>query len=268
MALPSCEVIIPTRLDNLEFLGQLLSSISLQSHLPQRVTLVVSGKPMHILTELVESFKSVYQIQPYVSFVYDKRPGLGLARNIGISNSSCDILLFGDDDDLWDSRRIEKVALSIANQARPSLIRHLHSVFPTLKPYILPKRYLLKPSLFISGLGNLYGGGSHFAGSSSIFKALLFNESLRYCEDWEFWLRVSLANIPIVSINEPLVHYRMHQNRMTSNILPNNMGELLVRQTYIAQSLLFTLSLCIGLFKLCVSSLAYILFSFLRGRKA
>ena len=48
---------------------------------------------------------------------------------------------------------------------------------------------------------------------------LKFNKNLPFCEDYEWWVRVLLADIKIQYIPISLVRYRVHQKNITSNFL-------------------------------------------------
>lgn len=62
----------------------------------------------------------------------------------------------------------------------------------------------------------------------------LFNESLRYTQDYDYWLRVILSGIDFHFVNSPLTAYRWHENSGTSRYLDQVNAEFaIVRDRYI-----------------------------------
>jgi len=53
----------------------------------------------------------------------------------------------------------------------------------------------------------------------------LFDENLKFGEDWDMWLRIA-QQYEIDYVPEILVHIRRHGKSMTSNIEKNFIGEL------------------------------------------
>ena len=56
---------------------------------------------------------------------------------------------------------------------------------------------------------NIFGGGSGIAAKKEIFLTIPFNEDL-YSEDYDWWVKVLLADINVEYIPEALVRYRIH----------------------------------------------------------
>ena len=245
---PSITVCIPSKLENINFILELLNSISKQTLLPQKTLVVASGRPVNELNQTINFIRSKIPSLLNTEFIVSQKKGLGMARNIGIENCKTEILIFGDDDDLWDKRRIEIIVKTIVFSGS-CLVRHLHGEIIGNKKRKVSERYALPTNHFFVGTGNLIGGGSNFAGNIEIFKSLKFDTSLPFCEDWEFWIRVILSRIKIVTIYKVLVNYRVHEGRMTSSLYKNYKYETFVRFKYIKASLLFCIGSIIGFLK-------------------
>ena len=250
-------VCIPTCLNNINYLEDLLISISQQTLLPNKILIIVSNKrktKVKLESEIKEiSLKIPKNINP--DFIISEKNGLSLARNIGTDLCSTDILIFGDDDDLWDKDRIFIIKKLILKNGS-CLIRHRFKTLNGHKINKAPKRYNLIPNLFLVGTGNLVGGGSNIAGATCIFKSLKFNENMSSCEDWDFWIRCLLAQINIVDSTRELVTYRIHENRMSKNYWDTYSVEFLTRIKYLIKSSLLISGIIIGLIK---SSLRFII---------
>lgn len=254
-------VCIPSKLENQTFIVELIESLNNQTVLPKELLIVASGR------KLDELRKSSIQINNQVTtsfklrFIFSEKKGLSFARNLGIKNCKNDIIIFGDDDDIWLPDRVYEIKNALTKY-HPCLVRHLHKDLRNGAIYDCPKRYSLSPSLFLIGTGNLLGGGSNFAGSLSCFDSIKFNESLNYCEDWEFWIRALLSKIKIISIKKPLVIYRNHENRMTNSYFKNYIYETKVRLFFISDIFLLLLGLILGFLK---STLRFIILDLLKN---
>lgn len=244
----SVTVCIPTKLQNIDYFLELLNSISKQTLLPQETLIIASGRPLDELNNTIDLYRKKIPSILNAQFIVSDKRGLGMARNIGIDCCKTDIIIFGDDDDIWNKQRVEMIEKTI-NSRGSCLIRHLHGELAGDKKRKVSNRYSLPSNHFFVGTGNLIGGGSNFAGSIEIFKALKFDTSLPFCEDWEFWIRTILSGTKIVTLYEELVNYRVHEGRMSSSFYKNYKYETLVRLKYIRTCLYFILGSILGLFK-------------------
>ena len=118
--------------------GILLNSISKQTLLPQKTLVVASGRPVNELNQTINFIRSKIPSLLNTEFIVSQKKGLGMARNIGIENCKTEILIFGDDDDLWDKRRIEIIVKTIVFSGS-CLVRHLHGEIIGNKKKISPK---------------------------------------------------------------------------------------------------------------------------------
>ena len=66
---------------------------------------------------------------------------------------------------------------------------------------------------------NIFGGGSAIATLKEIVLAIPFNEEYIFCEDYDWWIKILLAEIKIEYLPISLVKYRVHNKNMTSNYL-------------------------------------------------
>jgi len=262
-------VCIPTRLTNIDYTYEALLSVASQTHLPDEVILVLSGRSRdglsqdqerlhHRLSSLDTDFLKT------IRYEYYEKSGLGAARNYGCDITRCSITIYGDDDDLWDKDRVLTIKKICSASSSPTLVRHGFSYFwssPSLSFY---KRRLLVRStssstefdgmtLFKAGVSNYLGGGSSFAGHTEIFRVLRFSEELRFCEDWDFWLRALISGIRLTYTPYSLVAYREHSSRMTSYFQHSLVTELRLRFQYILSHASLSLGLFLGIIKTCLT---------------
>ncbi len=246
----SITICIPTCLGNVDFFIQLLISISEQSVLPDETLIIVNGdnrsKKMH--QNLIDKIRNLLPSNINPNFIISEKAGLSRARNIGIEKCKTDILIFGDDDDIWHKDKIYLIH-KIIKENGICLVRHRFNLLIENKIKNASRKYNYNPNLFLIGITNLVGGGSTINGSTCIFKTLKFNENYKSCEDWDFWIRASLANIPILNCDKILVTYRVHKDRMTKKYLKMLIFESAVRYKYLFRSLIIISGLIIGFLK-------------------
>jgi GalNAc5-diNAcBac-PP-undecaprenol beta-1,3-glucosyltransferase len=212
------------------------------------ITPVLSHSKIEIIAELR---CRAAEVVPSCRFIHKEtfRNGLSHARNVGVKTSSSSIILFADDDDIWRDDKAYKTVLVLMNQQQPTLVRHLFQKFNHNGPLTTSNNYCRDIDGMWATFANHFGGGSTLAGNKVIFEALPFNEALSMCEDWEFWLRATFAHIPIITIFEPLVDYRVHKERMTSSFLKNFNVETSIRIITSLRLACFITGFIIGLLK-------------------
>ena len=94
-------VIIPAYNPDPEMLKKTLGSISTQTILPHEVIVVENGKFTHGTKEIVEDYFGF-------TYVSNKKPGANLARNTGAEIATGDLLVFTDDDCLFEEDCLEQ----------------------------------------------------------------------------------------------------------------------------------------------------------------
>ena len=234
-------VCIPTRLRDTKYFIELLLSISKQKMLPDETLIIVNdkNKTREMLLEIIENIVDEIPKNINHRFIVSDKGGLSIARNLGIDHCKNEILLFSDDDDIWHEEKISTI-YDLISKNDTCLIRHRFNELHCNKIKKAPSRYKLEPNIFLVGIGNIVGGGSSFCGSTSIFKTLKFNEKLTSCEDWDFWIRAFLIDVPVINCKKELVSYRYHNEQMTKSFFNIFYFETFVRlkTSFVAVSLL------------------------------
>lgn len=161
-----------------------------------------------------------YLRDPRVIYKHQENKGLAAARNTGITLSSNEYICFLDDDDAYEP---DKLLRQIAFFADPS-----HSktgmVYTGLLYVDEAGRLIGKKIHPANGdiYEHLFYGNTVCAPSSSMVKKSvldkvgLFKEELKSCEDYDLWLRIA-KDYHIYSLDDCLVRYRIHQNKMSAN---------------------------------------------------
>ena len=259
----SITVCIPTCLNNIDFFIELMLSISNQTLLPDHIIIVLNGKNKNrkIFEKLICKVSKLIPKNINPEFFIADSFGLSHARNIGIERCKTDILIFGDDDDIWDPNKIYLLHQTILKNG-VCLVRHGFNNLGKNKIKRAPVKFKTNPNVFLIGIANYAGGGSSLSGSTCIFKTIKFNETLFSCEDWDFWLRAYLIGVPILNIKKELVTYRIHPDRMTKKLNNLFIYEFLVRFKYFQKTIKFIFGLILGFLR---SLLKYIFVIFPYG---
>lgn len=201
-------VVIPTY-NRYIFLKRALKSVYAQSYLPTEVIVVDDGS--------TDNTSNIQKDFPQIKYIYQKNSGVSSARNTGIKNISNNWIAFLDSDDTWDKNKLEKQVLF--HKYNSSILMSY-----TDEKWIRDGIEVKIPKKFKKYAGNIFDKClSHciIAPSSTLIHINLleiigtFDENLEVCEDYDLWLRVSLAH-EIGLIDEPLItKYAGHDNQLS-----------------------------------------------------
>jgi glycosyltransferase involved in cell wall biosynthesis len=171
-------------------------------------------------------------LEPYgdrIRYVWRENGGPSAARNTGIEHARADLVAFCDHDDLWLPEKLERQMSHIDSNPDAGLYycdyshfgdrldkrpRRQHSgwVFPKL----WQKRFLQTLAVICR---------------REVFdKAGTFDESLRYCQDYDMWLRVAL-HFKFSFTGGVLAKYRIHASNLArEGAIENTLEKLFVIQ--------------------------------------
>jgi glycosyltransferase involved in cell wall biosynthesis len=157
-----------------------------------------------------------------IRYHYQKNQGQTVAKNVGISLCTRDIVAFLDADDQWMPEKLARQVPLFANPAVGVTFTSYHQIGEDDQevPYEGPQGYLA----LRRGQTTRWLGFDNFVpfSSSAIRRSLLekhgaFDEKLRMGIDWDIWLRMSCVT-EFDFVPDVLMAYRVgHANQMSKN---------------------------------------------------
>jgi glycosyltransferase involved in cell wall biosynthesis len=222
-------VIIPT-FNRAQFLRLAIESVLSQTFQDFDIV-VVDDESKDDTQEVVRSFGD-----DRIKYIrHDAARGGSAARNTGITNSDSKYIAFLDDDDEWLPEKLEmQVDLLEKSRSKVGAVYTGHLVVDNNSGKILrewtPKRR-----------GNIYNdmfSRNWISTASSLLlrrdcfnKAGLFDENLPSFQDYDLWIRIS-KDFDFEYIDKPLVKYRIHGNKIWTNLEALNKGMELMLKKY------------------------------------
>jgi glycosyltransferase involved in cell wall biosynthesis len=227
----SVSAIIPTY-NCAHLLAQAIESAINQSHKLQEIIVVDDGS-----TDRTEEC-----VRPYLSqirYVKQENRGLAGARNRGIRESTSDFVAFLDADDVWLSEKTEK-QLSAFRSSPDAVLAFTDALV------VSPSGKTMPTFMFGKGARDGYVFDALLLSSfilpstvmirrSCLEDVGLFDESLRYVEDVDLWLRIS-RKYPVKMVAEPLAVWRRQEDGLTAKITNMAAGHIQVYRKWLSKS--------------------------------
>jgi glycosyltransferase involved in cell wall biosynthesis len=217
MQTPFVSIIIPTH-NRTQLLCEALDSIAFQTFKDYEVIVVDDGS-----TEPIEAALAHHATRPRV--FRQQNLGPAAARNRGLDAASADIVAFLDSDDLWLPAKLETFLDYLA--ANPG-VRIAYGPMSPVDADRAPVPGRTKPChggwitqrLFCSSFVHV---PAVVAYRKILVQAGGFNERLPVCEDYDLWLRISVAE-PFGLVEQPLALRRLHGGRLSKSRMSRNLA--------------------------------------------
>ena len=194
-------VIVPTY-NRAEFLNRALMSVVKQTVKCSEIIVVDDGSTDDT-ANLLHKFSRTIEIP--LKIIRQENKGPAAARNLGITSAKQEYVAFLDSDDHWNKRKIE-IQYKILQDNPEYFISH------TKEKWLRRGAHLNQKKKHIPRHGDIFDHCLQLCGvgmstvmiRSDLFEKIgLFDENIRCCEDYDFWLRVS-CRFPFYLVNEPL----------------------------------------------------------------
>ena len=225
-------VIIPT-FNCAVFLSEAIDSVLAQTRQVNEVLVIDDGS-----TDNTQALVATYS-QPFIKYFKQKNAGVSAARNFGLQLAQGDFIAFLDADDRWHPEMIERQYKTLSKNRQLTLTFTNFVRFddpPSSACY--PDQFTFYPELgainaeqtadpnikIVSGdafsqmvmFGEIPGYTQVLMLNAGKVKGLIFNSSLKICEDAEFFLRCA-ARGSLAFDSSILAEVRRHQNNATAN---------------------------------------------------
>jgi glycosyltransferase involved in cell wall biosynthesis len=189
------------------FVGQAIESVLCQPYRPLELIVVDDGSTDRTAA-LVQRFGD------NLRYGYQANRGPAAARNHGLRLAAGEFVAFLDADDLWAA---DKLAVQL-----PQLMGAAVDIAVAQTQFICDDGDQLH--LLGEPCPQLLLGAALFR--RSVFEQVgIFDESLWYCDDWDWFMRARELNIALQTDPAVVLYYRRHQNNLTRS--PQSKQELL-----------------------------------------
>jgi glycosyltransferase involved in cell wall biosynthesis len=208
-------VIIPAY-NQCKFLGYAIQSVLDQTYQDFEV-LVIDDGSTDDTGEVAKKFRD-----PRIKYIYQDNQGLSAARNMGIRHAEGEYLTYLDSDDLFLPDKLKLLVSALDSQPEVGFVagqaipidesgNRIGKIFNTPIPADVCQLLI----------GNPLHVGSVMLRHSWQTRVGFFDETLRSYEDWDMWLRLSVAGCKMSWVAQPVSFYRFHKSQMVRN--PNQM---------------------------------------------
>lgn len=229
--MPTVSVIIPTY-NRADMVSDAIESVIAQSCADWELIVVDDGSTDNT-PQVVGAFNDTR-----IKYLYQPNKGLPGARNTGIRASSGACVAFLDSDDLFLPGKLQQQAAFLAAHPDVGLVAGGHiEVDRTLRPLRKVEPWHGQPELGVEQwlLGCPFITCSVLVRRSWLDMVGLFDEDMRYVEDWDLWLRLAAAGCPMAWLREPVCLYRFHGSNTVRNVRPMQAGLLRMLDKFYVQ---------------------------------
>jgi glycosyltransferase involved in cell wall biosynthesis len=200
---PSVTVIIPA-FNAAQFLSQAVDSLIEQNY-PKLEIIIIDENSTDNPAPLIQSFG------PHVRYLRQACGSPAAARNVGLRSSQTDFVGFLDADDLWTADRLNS---QIAFHLQHPELDYSHGY---MRKIYLESHLLSRPHYDRDDAAHLDPNpGTLLFRRQALTQLGGFDQSLRYGEDIDLWLRARASGMTGAVFEQVVLLYRMHANNMTN----------------------------------------------------
>ena len=202
-------VIIPTY-NRKNLLKRALHSVSNQTFVPKEIIVVDDGSSDGTKDWVLERF-------PDVRYIYQDNSGVSSARNSGIKEAIGSWIAFLDSDDEWMPNKLEQQK-GVINSFQEAWLCHTNEIWIRngVRVNQMKKHQKYGGNVFENCLDICRISPSSVLIKKEVFEMVgLFDESLKVCEDYDLWLRIT-AVLPVIFLDQPLIiKYGGHTDQLS-----------------------------------------------------
>lgn len=232
---PSVSIVLATNRDS-PYLEETLRSVRAQTMQDWELLIVDNGVPHpERIQQLIEGDDRMRQI------TIESSATAGVARNVGVSQTTADLITFLDDDDVWAPERLERhLHAHSKHPTSPASFSGYWHIDSEGRPFGDDWRSRQADSAaMLSGRADTPLGPTLVIRRSDFVAIGGFSSEIPILVDFELALRLALRG-DLVYLDSLLVGYRRHANNMTSTapanalLRRNAMEDMVDRQRWAA----------------------------------
>tara|TARA_X000000950_G_scaffold59730_1_gene72534 strand:+ start:5636 stop:6481 length:846 start_codon:yes stop_codon:yes gene_type:complete len=202
-------VIIPTY-NRKKTLARAIQSVINQSLSPFEILIIDDGSNDGTEEWVKENFQNI-------KYIYQNNRGVSSARNIGIENANGDWVAFLDSDDEWLPNKLHEQLKAIESNPEVKFF-HTNEIWIRngVRVNQMKKHKKYGGYIFEKCLDMCRVSPSSVLIQKEVFDNIgVFDESLRVCEDYDLWLRIT-SKYPVVFLDVPLIYkYGGHADQLS-----------------------------------------------------
>lgn len=188
-----------------DFLAEALNNLQQQRYQPIEIIIVDDGS-------VDETATIAAQFKQDVRYVYQSNQGPAAARNTGIKLATGQFIAFLDVDDLWAENRLATQIDFLTTHPSVGIVQGLIQDLGLVRtPHNTLTFEAVSEPYFSVNLGSAIYRRAVFD------KVGLFDETLRYNEDTDWFIRAWDNNIIKAQLHEVALFYRKHDGNMTNS---------------------------------------------------
>lgn len=216
MNVPVFSIIIPCY-NHGKFLSDCLNSITNQNFTGWEAILVNDGST----DDTEEIVKDLIKEESRIKYIYQENQGLSASRNTGMAAAKGEYLVFLDADDWLFPDCLKTYSNFLRENPESKLLRCGYAYWDHPKGRKYHTHYPVGDGLIYPTVLTQNIGPCHSVLIRRDFAESLggFDNSLKSCEDWDFWICAGKMGARIDSISETLVAYRYVPHSMSRNPL-------------------------------------------------
>lgn len=199
---PLVSIVIPV-FNGERFLREAVQSVLDQKYSPVEIIIVDDGSTDGTATV-------ARSLGETVRYLHQTNQGPAAARNRGIEHAQGSLIAFADADDLWPSKKLElQLPYLINDPAIEIVMGRIQQVRLSKTVNGQTQAEEFDEPAFSVNLGSAVI-------RKSVFERVgLFDETMRYSEDVDWFMRAREAGAAIVTIDAVTLLYRQHEENMT-----------------------------------------------------
>ena len=207
---PDISIVIPTY-NRCELLKRAINSVLDQTINVREIIIVDNGSTDN-------TYEMISSLFPEITYIYENRKGVSIARNVGIKNCDSTWIAFLDSDDAWEPQKLEKQLFFSNNNTKKYRVIHTNEIWYKNNKFQnqLKKHEKSGGDIFEKSLQLCCISPSSAFIKKEVFDDYgFFDESLEVCEDYDMWIRIT-SKEEVGFLDNPLVvKYGGHDDQLS-----------------------------------------------------